>query len=183
VDGWETFAIATGPAAVTAFVAWFAARYQRQAALTETREATERIRIELAEEDRQRLLTTYHDYLKNLRRLDVLMMGSTTAEKVAFDAWVEEYYALQAAIELRGHPEVFVAVNDLHSPLEEMDRTAVDDVHPHTQAFQTAYKARRDEVISLRDKVIDAVRLVAAPRIADNPSEAERTRPSAGPPS
>lgn len=167
MPAWATVLIAIGPAAVTGFVAWFGARYQRDTSLAETDQATLRLRVEHAENERQHRQGVYHDFLKLLNAQDAMMSGWAPLDEQRYNEWLGAHYALFQGIHLFGDQLVRDALSPLTALLSEVGGEAGrgDPSVPFHERMKSAYLKRRAEIIVAEAGLTEAMRACVAAEI------------------
>jgi hypothetical protein len=96
-----TVLIAIGPAAITALVAYFAARFQRDTSKAETEAATLR-RIEHDEAKRSHRQGLCHNFLILLVELAGMMKGFAPLDEARVQGWLASFYAQSQGLQLYG---------------------------------------------------------------------------------
>jgi hypothetical protein len=169
MPAWATVAIAIGPALITACVALFAARFQRDTSLAETNAATERLRIEHAETERSHRQGVYHQFLTLIERQDATMMGFAPLSEELFRDWLSQYYAIHQGMSLFGAQSVRDALTPLADMLDEEGAEAriiaKQTGEPFHEAIRAPYAARRNETFERMDELREAMRVDVAPEV------------------
>jgi hypothetical protein len=163
-----TVAIALGPAAITAVVAYFGARFQRETSTAETEAATLRVRIAQAEAERARLQGVYHEFMVLLTHYVAIMNDFLPTTEAEFHAWLDKYYTALEAVRLDSGEGVSKALEDLSIALDALASSAPrrDDMS-ELESFKLAYPAHAKAISDEKWKLLAAMRAEVAARSRD----------------
>jgi hypothetical protein len=159
-----TVALSLGPAVITGMVGYFAARQQSQVLIRQTREETERLRIDHAETSRRRRESVYRDLLSLMHRLDLMIGGFGREEDGDLEDWLNDFQTLWGAIALCGGPDVRAALAEVQRTVDDVGQAARSGPASSFDAlFAKAYRANHERLAHQVEDLIDAMRADVSP--------------------
>jgi hypothetical protein len=164
-----TVLIAIGPAAITALVAYFAARFQRDTSKAETEATTLRIRIEHDEAKRSHRQGVYHNFLILLVELAGMMKGFAPLDEARLQGWLASFYAQSQGLQLYGAQGMRDALTPLGGAIGEalVEAEKGDKRLPLYERMKVAYGRHEGEIVVATIELTEEMREDVAPEMVD----------------
>jgi hypothetical protein len=152
--------LALGPAVVTGLVGYRSAMVQAAVSMRGVEAENERLVGQHREDERQRRLTGYHDFLTLIYRLDAMMAGFAPLSQDAFEEWLDNFQRLYGAINLTASEPVRVRVAEMKAALDAigMEACRIGGDASFERKFADSYLRGRERPIQAVAEVIEEMR-------------------------
>lgn len=155
-----TVLLALGPAAITGLLGYYGARLQAQTSLEQAAAQTRELLLQHSEGKRQHRQGTYHEFLRLMYGLDLMLGGFAPLSRQAFDTWLAEFQSLYGGMDLFGSRDVRALMPAMRNALDQIGLQAQRDrgSAPFEERFAAAYRRDRGRISDAMTAITDAMR-------------------------